>query len=105
MGLLNRLRSRAPGPGAPDPQATEQVRAELRAVLVAQSAGTLTDDSIDPAAPLLQFGYLDSLSAVNFVEQVRVRYGVELSEDDLVGELSTLGAVARFVAERRARTR
>ena len=102
MGLLDRLRSRAPGPGSPDPQATEQVLAELRAVLVAQSSGALTDASVDPSAPLLQFGYLDSLSAVSFVEQVRVRYGVEVSEDDLVGELSTLGAVARFVAARRS---
>lgn len=102
MGLLDRLRSRASGTGGPDPQATEQVLAELRAVLVAQSSGALADASIDPAAPLLQFGYLDSLSAVSFVEQVRVRYGVEVSEDDLVGELSTLGAVARFVAARRS---
>jgi len=78
------------------------VLAELRAVLVAQSSGALTDTSVDPSAPLLQFGYLDSLSAVSFVEQVRVRYGVEVSEDDLVGELSTLGAVARFVAARRS---
>jgi len=107
MSLLDRLKGRGSrttsAAGVAESQATDEVLAELRAMLVEQSGGALSPAAIDPAAPLLQFGYVDSLSAVNFVEQIRVRYGLDVSEDDLVGELSTLGAVASFVAARRRR--
>lgn len=109
MSWIGRLTGRAPRDtpaAAPvDAAGTGAILAELRADLAERSNGALASASIDPGAPLLQYGYLDSLSAVSFVEHVRVRYGVHISEDDLVGRLSTLDAVARFVATNRGRSR
>lgn len=73
---------------------------ELRGIVVDLSEGALRPDDVDTTAPLFDFGYVDSLSAVELIERVRTRWGVEVSEVDLVGRCHTLGALAEFVAAR-----
>ena len=74
---------------------------ELRATLAELSDGTFAPASIDPSAPLFDFGYVDSLAAVVLIERVRASYGVTISEVDLVGRCHTLDALATFIAAQR----
>jgi acyl carrier protein len=71
---------------------------ELRSIVAELSEGGVTADAVDTAAPLFDFGYVDSLTAVVLIERVRTRWGVEISEIDLVGRLHTLDALGEFVA-------
>lgn len=71
---------------------------ELRATIADLSAGSLTPAGVDAAVPLFDYGYVDSLSAVVLIERVRHRWGVEVSEVDLVGRLHTLEALGAFIA-------
>jgi acyl carrier protein len=71
---------------------------ELRGIVVDLSQGALGPADVDAAVPLFDFGYVDSLSAVELIERIRVRWGVEISEVDLVGRCHTLDALAGFVA-------
>jgi acyl carrier protein len=66
--------------------------------VVELSGGSLVPEAVDPAAALFDAGYVDSLSAVILTERVRLRYGVTVSEIDLVGRLHTLEALASFIA-------
>jgi acyl carrier protein len=69
----------------------------LRGQLARLSDGKLDAEAIDPAASLLDHGYLDSLSAATFLAQIEDEYGVEVSEVDLVGRLQSLEALARHL--------
>lgn len=71
---------------------------ELRDVVAELSEGGLTADAVDTAVPLFDFGYVDSLTAVVLIERIRARWGIEVSEVDLVGRLHTLDALAAHVA-------
>ena len=58
----------------------------------------LSPDRVRPDAELLGAGYLDSLSATEFLSYIEEAYGVEIELDRLVGDLATLGALARHLA-------
>ena len=58
----------------------------------------LSPERVRPDAELLGAGYLDSLSAMEFVTHVEETYGVDIDVDRLVGDLATLDALARHVA-------
>lgn len=75
----------------------EAVLAWLRDTVLELSDGKLQAGEIDPAAHIFDYGYVDSLSAVNLLASIQARYGVEVQEVDLVGGLSSLDALAEFV--------
>ena len=75
-----------------------QILDELRHAVVELSDGSLAPEAVDPGAAVFDAGYVDSLSAVILIERVRLRYGVTISEVDLVGRLHTLDALASFIA-------
>jgi acyl carrier protein len=58
---------------------------------------------IDPDEGLLDAGYVDSLTAAQLLAWVEEAYGVHVSVDRLVGDLSTLRALASWVAVRARR--
>ena len=62
-----------------------------------QLAETSLLEAIDPAASLIDHGYLDSLSAASFLAQIEEEYGIEITEVDLVGRLASLEALARHL--------
>jgi acyl carrier protein len=114
MGWIGRLtRGRTAATEAP-PAATEPatarpldaagIRDDLTRHVVETSDGKLRAEAVEADAPLFDHGYVDSLTAVSLLEMIRFRYGVEVSEIDLVGRLNTLGALARHIAETSART-
>ena len=75
----------------------DEVRERLRGQLATLSDGKLSAEAIDPAAGLLDHGYLDSLSAATFLAQIEEEYGIEITEVDLVGRLASLEALARHL--------
>ncbi len=76
---------------------TAAVREALGCHLARLSEGRISRDQIDPAASLLDRGYLDSLSAAAFLALIEDEYGVSVSEVDLLGPLRSLDDLARHV--------
>ncbi len=76
------------------PGSVGDVRERLRSRLATLSDGRLSVEAIDPAASLIDHGYLDSLSAATFLAQIEEEYGIEITEVDLVGRLASLEALA-----------
>lgn len=75
--------------------------AEFRTYLAEISEGKLSEEGIDPAGHLFDFGYVDSLSAVMFTAHLEERYGVRIEEVDLLERFTSLEAVAAHVARSR----
>jgi acyl carrier protein len=78
-------------------EADDTIVGELRRQVVELSNGELPEQAIDASAPLLDYGYVDSLSAVTLIHFVEERYGVSVSEIDLIGSLNSLEALARHI--------
>ncbi len=76
------------------------VESTLRRFFAERSGGSLEPDAIDPSAHLFDAGYVDSMNSLTLLDFIEERYGVEIPEMDLVGGLSTLSALAEYVAER-----
>ena len=77
----------------------QDILADLKSTLVALSEGKLSTEQIDPAAHLFDYGYIDSLTAVNLLGHIETRYGVAISDVELAGRLSCLQALADHVRE------
>jgi len=91
--------------GSAEPKQTQDVRVEavveeLRAHLAELSEGKLAREQIDPALPVFDHGYVDSLSAVMLIAHVEERWGLEIEDTQLLDELSTIEALARHIAAR-----
>jgi acyl carrier protein len=77
-----------------------EVETSLRRFFAERSGGALTPDSIDASVHLFNAGYVDSMSSLTLLDFIDERYGVTVSEVDLVGGLCTLAGLADYVAER-----
>jgi len=95
---------RVPSPSAGVPTERSAILEELRALIVACSASPLTPEGIDVDGDLLELGYVDSVSAASFVDQVERRFGITISDAELVGRLHCLSAIADRVAQGALRT-
>ncbi|NQZ99751.1 MAG: acyl carrier protein [Myxococcales bacterium] len=73
------------------------VAAELVAQIVELSSDGLSAAHLDLRAHLFDYGYLDSMSAVSLIGFIGQRYGVEISESDLIGALDCIDALARHI--------
>lgn len=80
----------------------EEILAALRAHLIETADGKLDDVPIDSSAPLLDYGYVDSLTAVSLLERIKADYGLEIAETELVGRLTTLDAITRHIVDHRS---
>lgn len=81
--------------GAPRPRTA--VLERLRRHVIESSDGTLSPEQVDDREHLYDAGYLDSQSSASLLELIEAEYGVEVSETDLVGRLSSLEALAHHV--------
>jgi acyl carrier protein len=113
MGWLGKVKQALAGgppePGAPSPSEgapTERaaILDELRAAIISCSATPLTPELIDVDGDLFELGYVDSVSAASFVDQVERRFGVTISDAELVGRLHNLAAIADRLALAALRT-
>ncbi len=66
--------------------------------IAALSRGRLHPQELDPDAHLLDQGYLDSLSYVEFLLCVERDWGVSVPETQFIGRLHTLRALAQHLA-------
>jgi acyl carrier protein len=67
---------------------------ELRRHIVEFSDGKLRAEDVDAGCHLFDYGYIDSLSAVNFLALVEQDYGVRIEDAELLDQYSTLHAIA-----------
>lgn len=95
---------RASSPSAGVPSERSAILDELRGVLVSCSAAPLAPEHIDVDGDLFELGYVDSVSAASFVDQVERRFGITISDAELVGRLHCLAAIADRVAPGALRT-
>jgi acyl carrier protein len=73
------------------------IRTDIRNFLQQDLARDLT--GVDDSTSLLQAGVLDSLGVMQLVAFLQERFGVRISDDDLVPEnLESVDAIAAFVA-------
>ena len=80
--------------------AAAEVESSLRRFFAERSGGSLTPDEIDARVHLFDAGYVDSMNALTLLDFIEERYGVVVPEVELVGGLSTLSALAGYVAAR-----
>ncbi len=62
----------------------DDVVGDLRRKLVELSEGALGFEQIDPTASILDYGYVDSLSAARLLQFIEKRYGVLVPQTELV---------------------
>jgi acyl carrier protein len=80
-----------------DWETVDEILDALRRELVENSDGDLTLDMIGPGEALFESGCVDSVSAVALLNFIEERYGVCISEVEVVGRLSTLEMLARHI--------
>jgi acyl carrier protein len=78
----------------------QAIVAELQALLAGLSDGKLTPGEVDPAGHLFDFGYVDSLSAVMFLEQIETRWGLRIDDLELLETYHSLERLAAHLAAR-----
>lgn len=74
----------------------------LRGRIAALSRGRLRPGEVDADAHLLDRGYLDSLSYVEFLLYVETDWAVRVPDAHLIGRFNTLRALAAHIAAVRA---
>jgi acyl carrier protein len=77
----------------------DEIVAGLTQQLAELSDGKLAASTIDAKGHLFDFGYVDSLSAVQFLAHIEEKYGVAIEDMELVEKYTTIDAIARHVAE------
>jgi acyl carrier protein len=103
MGLLERFRRSAAQPdSATISPEVAAVLAELTGVVVAGAEGRLAAADVDADANVFDYGYLDSVGLTAFLAAVETRFGVSISDEELVTRLTTLRAMAAHVVGARS---
>lgn len=72
----------------------------LRRLVVELSSGRLAAADIDAAQPLLDAGYVDSLSAVILLARIEEIWGVQLDDSELLEGAASLAGLARAIDAR-----
>jgi acyl carrier protein len=81
-----------------------ELEKEIASLITEELRLDVAAEAIDPAAPLYGEGLgLDSIDMLEIALVISQRYGVQLRSDDVQNKqiFSSLGALARYVAERR----
>lgn len=76
---------------------SSEVLVALKQKVVELSKGQVDFDSIYSNAALCDYGYVDSLTAVDLITFIDGEYNVSISEVDLVGALNNLQALADHI--------
>ena len=79
---------------------TDAITTALRRKVAELSEGRLRPDAIDPSKPMLEYGYVDSLTAVMLLAHVEETWDVEIEETELLSTTKTLAALATAVQQR-----
>lgn len=103
MGLLERFRrgTAQAGDVADSPEVAAVV-GQLIDVVVANADGHLAATDVDVDANVFDYGYLDSVGLTAFLAALEARFGVSISDEELVTRLTTLRAMATHVVAARS---
>ncbi len=74
---------------------------DLRSKVAALSEGRIAASAIDPSMPMLECGYIDSLTAVMLLAHIEETWEVEIDETELLQTAPTLQGIADLVEQRR----
>ncbi|MBI3122355.1 MAG: acyl carrier protein [candidate division NC10 bacterium] len=92
----------APTPGSETKGAAaaeaDAILAALRTQIAVQSRGRLAPEDVDVDVNVCDYGYLDSLSYVEFLLHVETTFGVWVLDVQFVGRFNTLRALAAHIA-------
>ena len=79
----------------------DEIKRNLRAYIVQRFAVPSDDAEFTEDVHLFDYGYVDSFGAVELVEFVQDRFGVAVSQSDLmVYPMNTISEIATFVSLR-----
>ena len=78
-----------------------ECREEIIQLLVELSEGRLTPAEIDSSANFFDYGYVDSLSAVEFIARIEENYGVVIEDMELIESYRNVDAIVARVAATR----
>jgi acyl carrier protein len=76
-----------------------QICESLKRKLAELSEGKLRAEQIDSRAHLLDYGYLDSLSAVMFLAHIEERYGVRIDDLEVLEKYYSLDAIVEHLLQ------
>lgn len=74
-----------------------EVEAALVRLVLASSRARLALESVNPLAPIVDSGYLDSLTVVEFLARVERELGVRLPESKVHSRRGTIRALAELI--------
>lgn len=77
----------------------DSIREALKGKLAELSEGKLRADEIDSGAQLLDYGYVDSLSAVMFLAYVEERWGVRIDDMEVLEKYHSLDRIVERLLE------
>lgn len=77
------------------------VEAALRQFFSDRSRGAIAAEDIDAGLHIFDAGYVDSMNSLSLLDFIEQKYGVPVSEIDLIGGLSTVAAIADYIVTRR----
>jgi acyl carrier protein len=80
----------------------EAIADGLRRQIALQSRGRLRPEDVALDADVCEYGYLDSLSYVEFLVHVETTWGVRIDDALLVSRFNTVSALASHIAAARA---
>ena len=73
------------------------VIADLREFICTTMPDPLSPDEVDPMMHLYDAGYVTSISAADLLAHIESRYGMDVSETQLIGRLHNLDGLARHI--------
>lgn len=74
---------------------------DLRLKVAELSEGRIASSAIDPSKPMLEYGYIDSLTAVMLLAHIEETWGIDIDETELLQTAPTLNGIADLVGQRR----
>ena len=75
------------------------VIADLREFVRSTIPDPIPLDEIDPLMHLYDAGYVTSVTAADLLAHIETRYGLDVSETQLIGRLQNLDALSRYIVE------
>lgn len=78
-----------------------EITTVLRTFIMEKFEIPADDEDFDDDVHLFDYGYVDSFGAVTIIDFIKERFGVEITDSDLVTrELNTINEVATLISER-----
>lgn len=75
----------------------DEILTDLLAHICTTMSDPPTPDEVDLQLHMFDAGYLTSITAADLIAHIDARYGIDISETQLIGPLQNLAALVRYV--------